>query len=68
MIQRVKLDNGWVVEVDKSAHPTGYTVEKIFARFDHGVYLPLDLTGFSQEQWDIFHERIKEAGIYESHK
>lgn len=62
MIQRIQIDNGWVVELDKSAHSAGYTIEKIFARFGHGVYLPIDTTAITQEVWDIFYERIKETG------
>ena len=62
MIQRIKIDNGWVIELKKSAYNTDYTIENIFARFGHGVYLPIDLTELTQEVWDIFHDRIKEAG------
>ena len=64
MKQRIKLDNGWVVEIDRSPHSTApsYTIEKIFALFGHGVYFALDLTDLNQEQWAIFHERMKEAG------
>jgi len=62
MHERIKIDNGWVIELEKSAYSTDYTIEKIFARFGHGVYLALDLTEFTQEVWDIFHDRIKEAG------
>ena len=61
MNKRIKLDNGWVVDLDSSTRPTAYTIEKIFARFDHGAYFRLDLTKLTQEQWDIFHARIEEA-------
>ena len=61
MIERIKIDNGWVVELFDAAHAEHYTIEKIFARFGHGVYLALDLRELTQEQWDIFHERIKEV-------
>lgn len=61
MLERVKLDNGWVVELEESAYSTDYTIKQIFARFGHGVYLALDTSGFTQEIWDLFHERIEEA-------
>lgn len=63
MLERVKLDNGWEVELERSLLPSGYTIEKISARFDHGFYFPLDLTKLTQEQWDVFHNRVKEAGV-----
>jgi len=59
--ERIMLvDNGWIVEI-RHAKVTngGYTIEKIFAIFGHGVYLPIDTTEFTDEQWDMFHERMK---------
>ena len=63
MKQRIKIANGWVIEVDFSnAGDTGnYTIESIQALFGHGIWFEIDLTKLNQEHWDIFHERIKEA-------
>lgn len=63
MEQRIKIANGWIIEIDiSSAGNTGhYTIESIQALFGHGVWFDIDLTKLTQEQWDIFHERIKEA-------
>jgi hypothetical protein len=63
MNQRIKIANGWIIEIDiTSAGDTGnYTIENIQALFGHGVWFDIDLTKLTQEQWDIFHERIKEA-------
>lgn len=58
MNARIKVDSGWIIEIDIEDHFGTYQIEKILARFGDGIYLPLDTTDFTQEQWDIFHARI----------
>ena len=59
MNQRIKIANGWIIEINTSPSTGNYTIENIQALFGHGVWFDIDLTKFTQEQWDMFHERIK---------
>ena len=60
--ERIKLrDSGWVVEISKNEDTDdSYTIEKIFAVFGHEQYFPIDTSEFTDEQWDMFHERVLE--------
>ena len=60
MNKRIKIANGWIIEIDISESTENYTIENIQALFGHGVWFDIDTTHLTQEQWDIFHERIKE--------
>lgn len=60
--ERIKLrDSGWIVEIHHNDENAGggYTIEKIQAIFGHKVYFPIDTSEFTDEQWDIFHERLE---------
>ena len=59
MNQRIKIANGWIIEINTSPSTGNYTIENIQALFGHGVWFDIYLTKFTQEQWDMFHERIK---------
>lgn len=61
MKQRIKIANGWIIEIDISPSTGNYTIESIQALFGHGVWFDINLTKFTQDQWDMFHERIKEV-------
>lgn len=61
MKQRIKIANGWIFEIDISETTGSYTIEKIQALFGHGIWFDIDTTKLTQAQWDMFHERIKEA-------
>lgn len=58
MNKKIKIDSGWIIEIDVEDHFGTYKIEKILARFGHEIFLPIDTTEFTQEQWDIFHARI----------
>lgn len=61
MNQRIKIANGWIIEIDISPSNGNYSIKNIQALFGHGVWFDIDTTKFTQDQWDIFHERIKEV-------
>jgi two-component SAPR family response regulator len=63
MNERIKLPNGWVVHIQSSKFLKGsYTIEKIEVLFaPRGIWFDIDLTKLTQEQWDIFHELLKEV-------
>ena len=62
MSERIKIANGWIIEIKPSEFTKGsYSIKVIKALFGHGIWFDVDLTKFTQEQWDMFHERIKEA-------
>lgn len=54
--EQIKIEGGWLVNIERDA--TGYTIKGILAQFGHHVYLPIDMKGFTEEQWDMFHERV----------
>lgn len=60
--ERIKLANsGWVLEITRNDDiDDSYTIEKIFAVFGHEQYFPIDTSEFTDEQWDMFHERVLE--------
>lgn len=58
MNTRIKIDGGWIIEIDIYDHVGTYKIVKILARFGDGILLPINTTEFTQEQWDIFHARI----------
>ena len=60
MKKRIKIANGWIIEVDY-LDPDNYSIESIQALFGHGIWFEIDHTKLTQNQWDMFHERIKEA-------
>lgn len=60
--ETVKLvDSGWTVEIDAEERSKTYKILKIHALFGHGIYMPIDTSDFTQEQWDIFHIRVEAA-------
>ena len=60
--ETVKLkDSGWTVEIGAEENSKTYNILKINALFGHAIYMPIDTSDFTQEQWDIFHVRIEEA-------
>ena len=63
--ERIKLrDSGWVVEISKNKDmDDSYVIENIFAVFGHEQYFPIDTSEFTDEQWDIFHERVLEEMV-----
>lgn len=61
MNERIKIANGWIIEIDVSPSTDNYTIENIQALFGHGVYFDIDTSEFTQENWDMFHDWIKEA-------
>lgn len=62
MNERIKIANGWIIKIKAFKYLKGsYTIENIKALFGHGVWFDIDLTKLTQEQWDMFHDRIKEA-------
>ena len=62
MKKTIKLpDSGWEVEIDEEENNKTYNIVRILALFGHGIYLPLDTSDFTQEQWDMFHMRIEEV-------
>ena len=60
--ERIKLrDSGWVVEISKNKDmDDSYVIENIFAVFGDEQYFPIDTSEFTDEEWDIFHERVLE--------
>jgi len=60
MNQRIKIANGWIIEIDISETTRNYTIENIQALFGHGVWFDINTSKFTQDHWDMFHERIKE--------
>lgn len=62
MNERIKLDNGWVIHIKAPSIAKGaYTIENIQALFGHGIWFDIDTSKFTQENWDMFHERVVEA-------
>ena len=61
MNKRIKLENGWIVEIDAEERSDTYNILRISALFGHGIYLPIDTADFTQENWDLFHARVGEA-------
>ena len=58
--ERIKLENGWLLEIEPEENSKTYKILKIYALFGHGIYMPIDTSDFTQEQRDIFHERVEE--------
>lgn len=56
--QRIRIDNGWIVEIEIKEKSKTYYIVGISALFGHGVYLPVDTSDFTQEQWNMFHDRV----------
>ena len=59
--KRITIDNGWIVEIETKEKSKTYDIVGISAFFGHGVYLPVDTTNFTQEQWNMLHDRVMAA-------
>jgi len=67
MNQRIKIANGWIIEIDISPSTGNYTIENIQALFGHGIWFDIDTTKLTQEQWDMFHVRINNERELDRH-
>lgn len=62
MKEAIKIFNRWIVEIDAEERSKTYNITKVSAFFGYGIWLPIDTTGFTQEQWDLFHQALEATG------
>ena len=52
--EQIRIQGGWII--DMLTRGKGRRIERIQARLQRNIYLPIDTSAFTKDQWDMFHE------------